>query len=58
MNPGERKDDLHRLVDTLPEEKTEAAKRFLELLLGDGAVFSAGTAGDRPDKIIEGCLLS
>jgi PAS domain-containing protein len=26
-------------VDTLPEEKTEAAKRFLELLLGDGAVF-------------------
>ncbi|MEW6274854.1 MAG: diguanylate cyclase [Bacillota bacterium] len=38
MDPGQRKNDLHRLVDALPEEKTETAGRFLELLLGDGAV--------------------
>lgn len=27
------KDDLHRLVDSLPEQETTAAKRFLEFLL-------------------------
>ena len=27
------KDDLHRLVDSLPEKETTAAKRFLEFLL-------------------------
>lgn len=27
------KDDLHRLVDSLPEQETMTAKRFLEFLL-------------------------
>ncbi|MEW6727128.1 MAG: diguanylate cyclase [Bacillota bacterium] len=46
VNPGQRKDGLHRLVDALPEDKTEAAMRLLELLLGEGGeLLPEGSAG-------------
>jgi len=32
VRPSRQKDDLHRLIDALPEGKTKAAKKFLELL--------------------------
>ncbi|MGQ9498675.1 MAG: PAS domain-containing protein [Desulfotomaculales bacterium] len=33
MNSGQRRCDLRRLVDALPEDKIEAARRLLEILL-------------------------
>ncbi|MCG0279076.1 MAG: diguanylate cyclase [Thermanaeromonas sp.] len=43
MNPGQQREDLHRLVDALPEEKIGAARRLLELLLSDSSgVLSEG----------------
>ncbi|WP_313885017.1 PAS domain S-box protein [Desulfofundulus sp. TPOSR] len=46
MNPGRGKDELYRLVDALPEEKAEAAKKFLELLLGASSKLL-------PEKLVE-----
>lgn len=33
---GAPKDELHRLVDALPDKETQSAKRFLEFLLHEG----------------------
>jgi len=41
-----KKDELHQLVEALPEDKTNTAKEFLEYLLGGSTVFSPeGLAG-------------
>jgi diguanylate cyclase (GGDEF)-like protein/PAS domain S-box-containing protein len=42
-----RQDELHRLVDALPEEKTEAAKEFLELLLSGRTAFFPEEAAEK-----------
>lgn len=47
MNLGQRKDDLHRLVDALPEEKTVAARRFMEVLLSDDTVLIPESSAER-----------
>ncbi|HHW40323.1 MAG TPA: diguanylate cyclase [Syntrophomonadaceae bacterium] len=40
MNSGQRRDDLRRLVDALPDDKIEAAQTLLELLLIESSKLS------------------
>lgn len=47
MNSSQRRDELHRLVDALPEEKTGAARRLLELLLSDSSGVLPESSGER-----------
>ncbi|SMB99786.1 PAS domain S-box-containing protein/diguanylate cyclase (GGDEF) domain-containing protein [Thermanaeromonas toyohensis ToBE] len=46
MNLSQRKDELHQLVEALPEEKTEVAKEVLTLLLNHGS-------GIPPEGLVE-----
>ncbi|WP_245574419.1 diguanylate cyclase [Desulfovirgula thermocuniculi] len=46
VNSDSRKDELYRLVDGLPKEKIEAAKKFLEFLL-------SSSNGFLPEKLVE-----
>lgn len=47
MNLGQRKDDFHRLVDALPEEKTVAARSFMEVLLSDDTMLIPESSAER-----------
>ncbi|GEA16276.1 hypothetical protein E308F_25200 [Moorella sp. E308F] len=46
MNPSQQKDELHQLVDALPEEKTGTARKLLEPLLND-------SRGIPPEGLVE-----
>lgn len=46
MNSGQRRCDLRRLVDALPEDKIEAARRLLEVLLVESGELL-------PDRLVE-----
>lgn len=49
MNQSQQREELHRLMDALPEEKTVAARRLLELLLGDSSGVLPESSGERLD---------
>jgi diguanylate cyclase (GGDEF)-like protein/PAS domain S-box-containing protein len=51
VNPSQQREELHRLMDALPEEKTVAARRLLELLLGDSSGVLPESSGERLDLL-------